>query len=424
MRNKAITLVAAIYLSTPALFSQSTIAEVTSLEIDNQYGLYHSLIQVDSDTYLLAYTGLDTDGYIKTITISADGTTITEVESLVHDNVYGSYQSLVKVDSDTYLLAYQGQNNDGYLKTFTVPADGSSITQVQVLEHDPNDNSFNSLVQVDSDTYVLAYAGYGNDGYIKTFTVPADGSTITQVEVLEHDTYQGIYNSLVQVDSDTYVLAYQDAWSDGWLKTFTIPADGSSITQVQALEYDVTYSIYNALVKIDSDTYAVSWYGYNGGTSDSYVKTFTIPADGSSITGVTSMSYSIYPNYHSSWIDMGNNSFVLADAYNGSQGRIKTFYISPDGSSISLIKDLNYTGNTNGQYNSLVKVDANTVALAYTGDGSDGFITTFTIETGLPFQTAVSLASDNSTIAVTFNEAVYNTDGVAALCRLVILTLP
>jgi len=412
MRNKAIALLMIVYLSTSALFSQSSIAEVASLEIDNQYGLYHSLIQVDSDTYLLAYTGLDSDGFIKTITISADGSTITEVESLVHDNVSGAYQSLVKVDSDTYLLAYQGQNNDGYLKTFTVAADGSSITQVQVLEHDTNDNSYNSLVQVDSDTYVLAYTGSSNDGFIKTFTVPADGSTITQVQVLEHDTIQCNYNSLVQVDSDTYLLAYADGWSDGQLKTFTIPADGSTITQVQALEYDVAASTHNALVKIDSDTYAVSWYGYNGGTSDSYVKTFTIPADGSSITGVASMSYSTTYSYYSSWIDMGNNTFVMADAYaSNGVGRIKTFYISPDGSSISLIKDLDVSGNTYGQYNSLVKVDANTAALAYMGDSNDGFITTFTIETGLPFQKAVSLASDNSTIAVTFNEAVYNTDG-------------
>ena len=169
---------------------------------------------------------------------------------------------------------------------------------------------------------------------------------------------------MVHEDSDTYLLAYADGWNDGQLKTFTIPADGSTITQVQALEYEVSSSSHNALVKIDSDTYAVSWYGYNGGGSqDSFVKTFTIPADGSSITGVASMAYSPTNNYYSSWIDMGNNTFVLADAYNSSQGRIKTFYILPDGSSISLIKDLNYSGNSSGQYNSLVKVDANTAAL-------------------------------------------------------------
>ena len=264
MRNKAIALLTIVYLSSSALFSQSLMgqdAEVQELEHDTQQGTYNSLVQVDSDTYLLAYQGLDGDGFIKTFTISADGATVTQVQSLTHDNINGTYNSLVQVDSDTYLLAYTGQDNDGYLKTFTVAADGSSITQVAVLEHDTDSGTYHSLVKVDSDTYVLAYAGNSNDGYIKTFTVPADGSTITQVAVLEHDTNQAIYNSLVQVDTDTYVLGYRDAWNDGQLKTFTIPADGSTITQVATYEYDTYNSTYNSLVKIDSDTYAVTWYG-------------------------------------------------------------------------------------------------------------------------------------------------------------------
>ncbi|MDA0852894.1 MAG: hypothetical protein O3B79_00005, partial [Crenarchaeota archaeon] len=39
---------------------------------------------------------------------------------------------------------------------------------------------------------------------------------------LEHDTLQGDYNSLVQVDSDTYALAYSGSGDDGFISTFTI----------------------------------------------------------------------------------------------------------------------------------------------------------------------------------------------------------
>ena len=65
-------------------------------------GRYNSLVQVDSDTYALAYAGTDSDGFISTFTISADGTTITEVESIEHDTVFGQHNSLIKVDSDTF----------------------------------------------------------------------------------------------------------------------------------------------------------------------------------------------------------------------------------------------------------------------------------------------------------------------------------
>ena len=75
--------------------------------------------------------------------------------------------------------------------------DGSLIDEITTLEHDTANGENNSLVQVDSDTYALAYTGNADDGYISTFTISADGSTITGVESLEHDTVYGIYNSLV-----------------------------------------------------------------------------------------------------------------------------------------------------------------------------------------------------------------------------------
>ena len=105
------------------------------------------------------------------------------------------------------------------------------------LEHDTDTGIHNSLVQVDSDTYALAYAGADSDGFISTFTIDSDG-TITAVKTqsegnnLEHDTDYGIYNSLVQVDSDTYALAYRGTDSDGFISTFTISSDGTTITEV------------------------------------------------------------------------------------------------------------------------------------------------------------------------------------------------
>jgi len=180
--------------------------EVASIEHDLVSGQYNSIVQVDSDTYALAYAGTDNDGFIKTFTISSDGTTITEIASLEHDTDKGTYNSIVQVDSDTYVLAYAGTDNDGFIKTFTISSDGTSITEVASLEHDTDKGKSNSLCQVDSDTYVLAYRGTDdNDGYIATFTISSDGTSITEVASLEHDTDHGEYNSIVKVDADTWV---------------------------------------------------------------------------------------------------------------------------------------------------------------------------------------------------------------------------
>ena len=45
--------------------------------------------------------------------------------SFEYDIVKGNNNSLVKVDSDTYALAYTGEQNDGFITTFTIQSDGS-----------------------------------------------------------------------------------------------------------------------------------------------------------------------------------------------------------------------------------------------------------------------------------------------------------
>ena len=220
------------------------ILEIASLEHDRHRGIHNSLVQVDSDTYALAYEGLDRDGFISTFTISSSGVitpiqiqnhanTTTEpddVANLEHDENRASFNSLVHVVSDTYALAYTSHGEDGFISTFTIDSNGN-IAAVKTqsegnnLEHDETKGIHNSLVQVDSDTIALAYTGFDANGFISTFTISSDGSSIVEVENLEHDTDVGQYNSLVQVDSDTYALAYASSGKDGWIMTFTIPSD-------------------------------------------------------------------------------------------------------------------------------------------------------------------------------------------------------
>ena len=365
-----------------------TQVEGNNLEHDTERGRYSSLVQVDSDTYALAYKGGAGGGaFISTFTISADGSTITKVDSLEHDtNADATTNSLVQVDSDTYALAYSGPGGDGFITTFTISSDGSTITEVDSLEHDTTLGLSNSLVQVDSDTYALAYVGADRDGFISTFTISADGSTITEVDSLEHDTTEVTHNSLVQVDSDTYALAYtQNSSADGYISTFTIDSDGN-ITAVKTqsegnnLEYDAETGTDNSLVQVDSDTYALA---YRGSEFDGYISTFTISADGSTITEVDSLEHDTERGAYPSIVQVDSVTYAVAYSGSGADGFISTFTIDSDGN-ITAVKTQSEGNNlehdTNkAEYNSLVQVDSDTYALAYAGWGDDGFISTFTI---------------------------------------------
>ena len=315
-----------------------------------------------------------------------DGKNILEIASLEYSDTRGRHNSLVQIDSDTYAVAYAGYGNDGYISTFTISSDGKAITKLATLEHAPNQGQYNSLVQVDSDTYALAFAGGDDDGWITTFTIPADGSTITKETSLEHAENNGQDNSLVQVDSDTYALAYAGGNDDGWITTFTIPADGSTITKEKTLEHDVIKAQYNSLVQIDSDTYALA---YAGGGDDGYISTFTIDSDTGDITPILIQNHAVkggsanfehdeIKGTHTSLVQVDSDTYALAYTGQVDDGYISTFTISSDGTSIVKVNSLEHDTDV-GEYNSLVQVDSDTYALAYTSGDRDGWITTFTI---------------------------------------------
>jgi len=145
-------------------------------------------------------------------------------ETLEHELVYGDLNSLVRMNLNTYLLAYRGTSYYGYLSTFTIDADGSNITEVASLQFTGNSTmNYPSVIQMTEDTYIVAYYGYDsgtdhsgtaitnqNGQWISTFRVKPDGSVITKLGSLRHDanTHSNPYNSLVKVDDDTYALAY------------------------------------------------------------------------------------------------------------------------------------------------------------------------------------------------------------------------
>mgnify|MGYP001187980012 CR=1 FL=1 len=399
MYNSIISKFLPVFLATLSGVALGQITEVDSLEHDTQSGIHNSLVRVNDDTYALAYRSGGNDGHIKTFTIPADGSNIIEVDSLEHDTRNGLNNSLVRVNDNTIALAYRGNSNDGFIKTFTISADGSNIIEVFSLEHDSVNGFDNSLVRVDDDTYALAYRNDDDGGYIKTFTIPADGSIITEAFSLKHDSDRGMHNSLVRVDDDTYALAYRSDANDGFIKTFTIPADGSNITQAFSLGHDLHYNADNSLVRVDDDTYALA---YRGPGHDGFIKTFTIPADGSNIIEVDLLEHDIAYAYENDLVKVDDDTYALAYRSRISSivtGLIKTFTIPADGLNITQVDSLPFNNQNDGSLNhSLVRVDYDTYALAYRGTDSDGFIKTFTIAGSNTNQPTVTSAPTVTTI--------------------------
>ena len=144
-------------------------ATPTSISINNQtytLGVSYSGTPNGSETLTVtpvANSIYDFNGNASATNQSNNTTTLQDQtlwvkKALTHDNSNIRNNSIIKMDHDSYLLAYTGNSDDGYLSAFTVAADGSTITETAAsVEWNNADVRYPSLVKMSNDLYMMAY---------------------------------------------------------------------------------------------------------------------------------------------------------------------------------------------------------------------------------------------------------------------------
>ena len=127
-----------------------------------------------------------------------------------------------------YAIAYAGNADAGSLKTVTIATDGQITDPViDTLEFDSTKGKTPNIIPISGNVYAIAYAGNGDDGFLITVTIATDGQiTDTLIDTLEFDTVKGKTPSIIPISGDVYAIAYAGDGDDGFLKTLTIATDG------------------------------------------------------------------------------------------------------------------------------------------------------------------------------------------------------
>ena len=105
------------------------IANNNSLTYETREAFKPNIIGVSnsSDVYAIVYEdhGNPPNGYIKTVTITPDGSiSDTGVARWLVDAAC-KWPNIIRVSDSIYAVAYTSRDNDGFLKTVTIAADGS-----------------------------------------------------------------------------------------------------------------------------------------------------------------------------------------------------------------------------------------------------------------------------------------------------------
>jgi len=307
---------------------------------------------------------------------------IIAIDTLEFEAVSCEAPDIIQVNDSIYLIAYRGgAGPDGWLKTFSIDANGT-IAVIDTLIFEVLWGFGPAVAHISGDVYIVGYTGPDNDGWLKTFSVDSDGNIGAVIDSEEIDVAYGRTFRFYQLGGTVWLIAYQDV-SDGWLKTLNIGNDGIFGAYVDTQKFDNTLCANPAPVHISGDVFAIA---YTGPDEDGFLKTWVVQSDGA-IDGVMT-GFLEFDNVFCYAPQMRHISGeVYAIAYQGvpsgaatGRGYIKTVTIADDGTIGAIIDTFQYThGQKGANVSAIIPISGNVYALAVTSLGDQGFLVTVTI---------------------------------------------
>ena len=397
-----------------------------SMEFDTSDGRYPSIAHLSGDIYVIAYQSAG-DGYLKTLDIDSDGTMGTAaIDTQLFDGT-AVYPVILRVASTYVAVAYQGEGTDGWIKTYQIDSNGQiTNTAVDSLEFDISDALTLDFIHVTGDYFAVAYQGDSDYGVLKTVEISTSGViTNTVVDTLNFETNKCINPYLVHVSGDYYAVAYQDTYGDGMLKTVTIDSSGLiGNSVIDSLEFELADFKFGDIVKVTGNYFAIA---YRGPSDDGFLKTVEISTSGIIIdTVVDTLEFDTTEGREPRLIAISESAVAIAYKGDGGDGWLKTVEIDTSGQIAASAKDSLEFDTADNKWVDIIHITGDVFALAYQGNGDDGWLKTVSITTGYSSVAskagAYGLGATSDTVFATINDQTISADITAGVWTHVVLT--
>jgi type II secretory pathway pseudopilin PulG len=360
--------------------SEEPLAE---FEFDVFKGQNPVLCRIDANHHLCVYkggTGATGEGWAVVLIVDTGNWTITKGLPFVFDSKACGGPDLKPIDATNYLCVYQGDKGDGYAVILTVNPLTWTISKGTPLEFDMDFCSLPALSQIDSDDYLCAYSGSGNDGMAVILTADAVTGTITRGPTFVFDGTGIGHCALANVDNVHHLCAYSVGTSGGGLATIlTVDTVLKTVVrEVGFFEFDTRQGMHNELQKIDQNHYLSAYRGW-GEKGNTLI--LTVDTGTWTIGKGTTILYDTKSEYPAlAWI--AGDDWLLA--YSGQRqsepdiGKAMVLTVNTQTDSVATGTDYIHD-DAEGVSPALSKVDDSHFLCAYEGERNDGFATILTI---------------------------------------------
>ncbi|MCJ7605554.1 MAG: hypothetical protein MUO19_05915 [Dehalococcoidales bacterium] len=200
----------------------------------------------------------------------------------------------------------------------------------------------------------------------------------TIYDSLEFDIANGRDTDIIQVANDIYAIAYRGTNDDGWISTVEISSAGAITDSViDTFEYNPSQGGQPSLVRVSYNIYAIA---YSSQGDDGWISTVEISQTGAITKSVVdSLEFDASNGRELDIIHVSGGIYAIAYRGDGDNGFLTTVEISSAGAITDTAIDTLEYDTDNGEEPSLSHVSGDIYAVAYHGPVENGWLATVEI---------------------------------------------
>ncbi len=302
-------------------------AEIDSETLDAVFGTDPSPVNVVGNIYAAAYEGVGADGWLSTISIDDNGNMGSVIASFEFDAAGSTNNSrIIPVSGNIYAIIYHDSNSDGNIRTVNISDDGTSISLVDTYIYNSGVVRGGNILHISGTTYALAYRE-GGVGYVTTITIENNGTIGAILNTEEFSPSMDYDLEFMLIYNDLYSLIYTEI--NATISTITI-SDAGVLTLVDKDTYASTagrHQSFDIVGREGENTRIVISYADAVNNGNGYATTLLISDDGIIGTSESPLTLDTFFEWSSIVHLDGNISAVVYEAADG-DGWIKTFSLS------------------------------------------------------------------------------------------------
>ena len=237
---------------------------------------------------------------------------------------------------DLYIASYDYPNPvyDGYIATLSISANGQEREALQVYRYDANYVNDPSMIRIDQGLLgtkavaMVAHRGVDGDGFVRTLSIPYSGTGMSLVETLEFDALNCAATDVATLSSaNITMVAYQGDGSDGWLASIWSELDGSNLALKDTHEFDTVYCNSPSIATLGNvSRFVVAYENISGG------KMVTVKVDNNGgISGIDSQVIDTNSAYALNIANVSNTIYAISYSNSTNCGKLLTYEILGNG---------------------------------------------------------------------------------------------